>query len=125
MTQKARLPPSMPSRFLPSGKGRSYLGPPGRGGLDLDLLSHRICLLRQSIPWPRVFAEGVIIVVSILLAFAIDAAWESRQASEWRRQTLADLVREAEANRAALQEFIALSILKCRNPSKTAHVRSG
>jgi len=32
----------------------------------------------RSIPWSRLVAEGAIIVVSILLAFAIDAWWEAR-----------------------------------------------
>ena len=32
----------------------------------------------QSIPWRRVFLEGFVIVGSILLAFAIDAAWDAR-----------------------------------------------
>jgi hypothetical protein len=64
--------------------------------------------LKYAIPWPRVFAEGAIIVVSILLAFAIDAAWESRQAARWRQETLADLGVEARANTEAIRDFIAL-----------------
>ena len=35
-----------------------------------------------SIPWPRIFAEGAIIVISILLAFAIDAWWDDRNAQQ-------------------------------------------
>ncbi len=33
----------------------------------------------RSIPWARILIEGVVIVVSILLAFGIDAWWETRQ----------------------------------------------
>jgi hypothetical protein len=33
----------------------------------------------QDIPWKRLFAEGVAIIVSILLAFGIDAWWEDRR----------------------------------------------
>ena len=33
----------------------------------------------QKIPWPRIFAEGTAIIVSILLAFWIQAWWEGRQ----------------------------------------------
>ena len=33
----------------------------------------------KQIPWLRVIAEGAVIVVSILLAFGIDAWWEGRQ----------------------------------------------
>lgn len=32
----------------------------------------------RNIPWPRIIAEGSIIVVSILLAFSIDAWWQER-----------------------------------------------
>ncbi len=31
--------------------------------------------MTRQIPWLRVFAEGVVIVVSVLLAFGIDAWW--------------------------------------------------
>lgn len=33
----------------------------------------------RTIPWPRILAEGTVIVVSILLAFSIDAWWDGRQ----------------------------------------------
>ena len=33
----------------------------------------------QNIPWLRILAEGTVIVISILLAFAIDAWWEGKQ----------------------------------------------
>jgi hypothetical protein len=33
----------------------------------------------RSIPWPRILAEGGAIVVSILLAFGIQAWWEGAQ----------------------------------------------
>jgi hypothetical protein len=35
----------------------------------------------RALPWRRLTAEGGAIVVSILLAFSIDAAWDSRQES--------------------------------------------
>ena len=35
--------------------------------------------LIQDIPWPRIFAEGVAIIISILLAFWIQAWWEGQQ----------------------------------------------
>ena len=42
--------------------------------------------LAQGIAWKRITAEGIAIVVSILLAFAIDAAWdESRERAQERR----------------------------------------
>jgi hypothetical protein len=55
--------------------------------------------LTRSIPWLRVFAEGAVIVVSILLAFGIDAAWEERQEREREATALlslqADLVADS------------------------------
>ena len=32
----------------------------------------------QQIPWKRILVEATTIVVSILLAFAIDAGWQNR-----------------------------------------------
>ena len=48
----------------------------------------------KRIPWARIFAEGVLIVVSILLAFAIDAAWDRHQEREVTRRHLQALVSE-------------------------------
>ena len=45
------------------------------------------CMPRQ-IPWLRIGAEGVAIVVSILLAFGILAAWESMQDRQSERRAL-------------------------------------
>ena len=36
----------------------------------------------SQVPWPRILAEGSAIVVSILLAFAIDAWWEERREAD-------------------------------------------
>jgi hypothetical protein len=41
----------------------------------------------QKIAWKRLFAEGVVIVASILLAFVIEAAWDNRN-EEIRRTDL-------------------------------------
>jgi hypothetical protein len=49
--------------------------------------------MKTTIPWARVAAEGVIIVASILLAFAIDAAWESRKEATLRNEAFGDLRR--------------------------------
>ncbi len=35
--------------------------------------------ITSRFPWRRLTVEGIVIVISILLAFAIDAAWEERQ----------------------------------------------
>ncbi len=43
----------------------------------------------RSIPWPRILAEGVAIVLSILLAFGIQAWWEGVQEREEEQVALA------------------------------------
>jgi len=45
----------------------------------------------QEIPWPRILAEGTAIVVSILLAFWIQAWWESRGDARQEQALLAAL----------------------------------
>lgn len=53
----------------------------------------------RNIPWPRVLAEGVVIVVSILLAFGIDAWWDERQDQISEKELLAQIYAESVANR--------------------------
>lgn len=53
---------------------------------------------RQQIPWLRIGAEGAAIVVSILLAFAIDAWWQRQQEEGDERITLEDLRQELTEN---------------------------
>jgi len=48
----------------------------------------------QQIPWPRIFAEGIAIVVSILLAFWIQAWWEERQLRDEEQRVLTTLAEE-------------------------------
>jgi hypothetical protein len=49
-------------------------------------------LSEPSIRWRRILAEGAVIVVSILLAFGIDAAWGERQERVEAREYLAALL---------------------------------
>ena len=60
--------------------------------------------LARNIPWPRILAEGAIIVVSILLAFWIDAWWEGRQAEASERIVLRTLLDDLVAKRQLLTE---------------------
>ncbi len=46
---------------------------------------------RARVPWLRVFAEGVVIVVSILLAFGIEAWWDVQQQKQHLRTVLTGL----------------------------------
>ncbi len=58
----------------------------------------------QKIPWPRVLGEGVIIVVSILLAFWIQAWWDDRQESIEEQSLLRQLKSEFEENAVLLAD---------------------
>lgn len=51
---------------------------------------------KRSIPWPRIIAEGAAIVVSILLAFAIQAWWEGRNEAAQRDVWLGSLASDFE-----------------------------
>ena len=48
----------------------------------------------RNIPWSRIFAEGTAIVVSILLAFWIQAWWENRQQQQEEHAILTSLIDE-------------------------------
>lgn len=60
--------------------------------------------LARNIPWPRILAEGAIIVVSILAAFWIDAWWEGRQAEASERVVLRTLHDDLMAKQQLLTE---------------------
>jgi hypothetical protein len=55
---------------------------------------------RAGIPWSRVAIEGVVIVVSILLAFGIDAWWDGQQSRRSERALMVSLVGDLEQARA-------------------------
>jgi hypothetical protein len=54
-------------------------------------------------PWKRILIEGVAIVASILVAFAIDAWWENRQETDSEIRSLARVSAELEANSERIQ----------------------
>jgi hypothetical protein len=56
----------------------------------------------RSIPWARLGAESLTIVASILLAFAIDAWWDGRQAAAREADVLRALAVEVAANQVDL-----------------------
>ena len=62
----------------------------------------------RTIPWSRIAVEGVAIVASILLAFAIDAWWDDRQQDEAEQvvlQTLLDDLRVKQTLLADMTKF--------------------
>lgn len=50
--------------------------------------------MSEKIPWGRAFVEGVVIVVSILLAFGVDTCWEERRDASRRAALLDGLLRD-------------------------------
>ena len=56
----------------------------------------------RQIPWRRVLLEGAVIVVSILLAFAIDAWWTNRIEQQREREQLISMLAEFRASLSGL-----------------------
>lgn len=60
--------------------------------------------------WPRILAEGVAIVASILLAFGIDAWWQDRQTRFEEQQILLGLNEEFQSIREVLRRHMELHL---------------
>ena len=63
----------------------------------------------QTIPWMRISVEAVAIVASILLAFAIDANWEDRQARAKRQDLILGLTSDFESLVVRADEALAIA----------------
>ena len=61
----------------------------------------------NTIQWKRTAAEGVAIVVSILLAFWIDTYWEDRQEAQLETLYLLELQEDFELNKSRLEDQTA------------------
>ena len=62
--------------------------------------------IRREIPWPRILAEGTAVVVSILLAFSIDAWWDERKERADEHQVLLGLKAQFKANQREARAVI-------------------
>lgn len=62
----------------------------------------------QTIPWKRISVEAAAIVVSILLAFAIDASWEERQSHQRQQELIRGLILDFESFAERSREELAL-----------------
>jgi hypothetical protein len=58
----------------------------------------------NNIQWKRIAAEGVAVVVSILLAFSIDTWWEDRQEARLEIVYLLELQEDFELNKSRLED---------------------
>jgi hypothetical protein len=63
--------------------------------------------ITNNFQWKRTSAEGVAIVVSILLAFWIDTWWEDRKEARFEVAYLIELQEDFELNKSRLEEFAA------------------
>jgi hypothetical protein len=57
----------------------------------------------SNIPWNRILVEGIAIIASILIAFAIDAWWDDRKESESEIRDLIRVSAELESNSGRIQ----------------------
>ena len=62
--------------------------------------------MSSRIPWSRLLAESVVVILSILAAFAIDAWWDGRQADELEQELLVTLEASFEENRRLAREVM-------------------
>jgi len=69
----------------------------------------------SQISYPRLFAEGTAIIISILLAFSIDAWWDDRQDRTQETELLLALKSEFQLNLLGIE-----SALKYRNAASTS-----
>ena len=60
----------------------------------------------RQVPWRSVLLEGVVIVASILLAFAIDAWWDNRIDQQREREHLESMRTEFQASLSGLDEVL-------------------
>jgi hypothetical protein len=64
----------------------------------------------SRIPWPRIAVEGIAIVTSILLAFAIDAWWDDRQREETEQVVLRTLLNDLQVKQSLLFDMNTFSV---------------
>ena len=62
--------------------------------------------MTRRVEWRSILAEGLVILLSILAAFALDAWWDGERERDVRRQLLSDLRTEIEGNQAQLSETL-------------------
>jgi hypothetical protein len=67
-----------------------------------------------QIPWKSITAESIAIVISILLAFAIDAWWEERRERQFEQESLDNLRSEYLDHRRAIEWQIDFHVTSMR-----------
>ena len=78
-----------------------------RNASPLERLPRLHVTTSHRVPWLRIGVEAGAIVVSILLAFAINTSWDQRQDRKSERNLLESLHRDFNESRASLSSVIA------------------
>ncbi len=65
--------------------------------------------LSTGIQWRRLLAESLAVILSILLAFSIDAWWDSRQEVQRERELLSGLLADFQSSRSGLEARLSLA----------------
>jgi hypothetical protein len=65
--------------------------------------------LSTGIEWRRLLAESLAVILSILLAFSIDAWWEGRQEVQRERELMVGLLADFQSSRPGLEERLVLA----------------
>lgn len=65
-------------------------------------------MLSKDIPWLRILVEGVVIVGSILLAFALDAWWDNQNRADELQAQREAVALEMQSTREALQRVLTV-----------------
>jgi hypothetical protein len=66
----------------------------------------------REIPWPRIVVEGAAIVVSILLAFWIQAWWDNRQEREEVHDLLQSVLEDLRSGKAKIDFYRKMSVAR-------------
>jgi hypothetical protein len=65
--------------------------------------------MKQDIPWNKLSIEAFVIVASILLAFGIDAWWDTREQQRNEKELLSSILQNVQASREASSGYLAES----------------
>lgn len=77
--------------------------------LEADWKPDQIMNTDRTIRWRQIAVEGIVIVASILLAFAIDAWWDDRQRDEYEQVVLQALLDDLRVKQVLLADMSKFS----------------
>ena len=81
--------------------------------------------LAREIPWPRILAEGAAIVVSILLAFSIEAWWEERQERTIAQDILEAVLEDFKEGQSTVEFYKKMSTARMQSADELLMASKG